>query len=159
MLGFLEFQLRYFNPDFMSNEFGRWEFFYSLKSHVSLPFSKQICFVQSLNSSRWFFEKRFTALWDSSQDFGYFQNERFRLRDYKANFKQFWVFYMLSVVHIIFIRCSPLITLCNIFWILSTKLNSQISKLRVQVLPAVRTDYFFKHEQFWRVNFYCELKS
>lgn len=49
---------------------------------------------------------------------------------------------MLSVVHIIFIRCSPLITLCNISWILSTKLNSQISKLRVQVLPTARTDYF-----------------
>ena len=143
MLGFLEFQLRYFNPDFMSNEFGRWEFFYSLKSHVSLPFSKQICFVQSLNSSRWFFEKRFTALWDSSQDFGYFQNERFRLRDYKATFTQ-------AILGLLYALCGPyyfhsmftLITLCNIFWILSTKLNSQISKLRVQVLPTARTDYF-----------------
>ena len=39
--------------------------------------------------------------------------------------KQFWVFYMLSVVHIIFIRCSPLITLCNIFWVLSLTLRFQ----------------------------------
>ena len=55
--------------------------------------------------SRWiqvgdFFEKRFTALWDSSQDFGYFQNERFRLRDYKATFTQ-------AILGLLYALCGP----------------------------------------------------